>query len=144
MALVKTALPLRNEDGSQHHHYASDAGLPLVYTGPHIVANVTAPDGTVHDCTDLFTEVASEEAAGHLSHAVGLHHEEHGHPAHGDPSHPEHVPFVHLCTAACGPHARPLAETLASFEARAQTGHPDHADRVAFLTAQHAHVNPGA
>lgn len=96
MALQRTNIGT-TDDGRPLVHYSSDAGKPLVYTGPHIAAHVELPDGTVYDCTDLFTEVEHEEHAAHLACAVGRHFVANGHPAHGDPAHPDHVPFAHSC-----------------------------------------------
>jgi hypothetical protein len=93
MTMTKTFLGL-NEDGTPHYHYESD--MPVVITGK-AYGVMTTSDGTEYDISDNVIEVASLEHAGELSHLIGVHHEENGHPDHqpGDP-------FVHLCSDACG------------------------------------------
>ena len=94
MALTRTRLGT-NEDGSPHFHYASDGDKPVVFTGPNISGSVTLPDGTVYDVTPDFVEVEPGHE-GHVAHAIGVRHQEEGHPLHGDDN-----PFVHTCNDNC-------------------------------------------
>jgi hypothetical protein len=129
-----------NEDGTPLYHYASDG--PVVFTGNTISGPVTLPDGTTYDVTEPFIEVASVEHAGLVSHAIGLRYETEGHPLHRPSvSDPDPAPFVHLCDDGhCGEQARPLDESLASFEARTNTDHPEHAQRIAAIRSAHANI----
>jgi len=140
VTMTKTRLGT-NEDGTPLYHYASDGHV--VMTGP-INGSVTVPDGTEYDVTEQFIEVASLEHAGHVSHAIGVRHEDEGHPAHQPTlADPNPVPFVHVCTDHCGAAMRSADETVARFEARTDTSHPDHAARVAVIRANHATPQEG-
>ncbi len=93
MTITKTYLG-QNEDGTPHHHYASDG--PVVITGK-AYGPVTTSDGTTYDVSDQVIEVAGPEHAGEVAHLIGVLHEQRGHPDHA----PD-VPFVHECTDSCG------------------------------------------
>ncbi len=94
MTITKTRLGT-NEDGTPHFHYVSDGHL--IMTGP-ITGSVTTPDGTSYDVSPAFIEVASLDHAGDVSHAIGMRHQEEGHPLHDSD-----VPFVHECDNGCTP-----------------------------------------
>ena len=132
MAITKTYLG-RNPDGSPHYHYQSDGHVMV--TGK-VYGVFTVPDGTDYDVSDAVIEVDPKHA-GHLSHLIGISHEDNGHPDYGDPQHPEHVPYVHVCEAGCAELGRTADETVARFEERAHTAHPHHAARVAAIRNAH-------
>ncbi len=100
MAITKTYVGL-NENGSPHFSYVVEGDTHAVVTGP-VYGTVTLPDGTTYDVSDDVIEVASLEHAGHVAHAIGVRHQEEGHPHH-DPA----IPFVHACTETCPDGAAP-------------------------------------
>lgn len=97
MTLLKYRLG-DNEDGSPHYLYVSnDPTKAAVITGP-ITGTVAVADGTVYDVTEAVVEVDLAHH-GEIAHAIGIRHEEEGHPKHrgeGD------LPFFHSCNDLCG------------------------------------------
>lgn len=107
----------QNGDGTPHFHYKLTGDGHAFMTGK-VYGTFTVPDGTAYDVSEPWIEVRPEHA-GELSHLIGVHHEEHGHPDHK----PED-PFVHLCTDACGQLKRE------GMGVHPQTGHPLPPDAV--------------
>lgn len=97
MTLLKYRLG-DNEDGSPHYLYVSnDPTRAVVVTGP-ITGTVETADGTTYDVTESVIETDMEHH-GEVGHAIGIRHEEEGHPKHngaGDD------PFFHSCNDLCG------------------------------------------
>lgn len=89
-----------NPDGTPHHHYDAGPDGIVLMTGK-AYGEFTTSDGTTYDVSDPYIEVASEAHAGELSHQIGMHFEQNGHPDHEDGD-----PFVHECTDHCGPLTR--------------------------------------
>lgn len=87
--------------------YESDGHV--VYVGPHIDGHVFLPDGTRYNVTPNVIEVASLEHASMVAHAIAQRFVEDGHPMHDDAN-----PFLHHCTAACGPAALPVSDPMAA------------------------------
>ena len=97
MSLIRTVGP----DGVVNYRQdPPDPDRPVVFTGP-IKGEITLTDGSTYNVSDDYVEADSHEAAGELSHYIGLRHESEGHPGHT-----EDEPFVHVCTEQCGNAAR--------------------------------------
>lgn len=130
-------------DASGRWAYASDSTEhTAVLTGP-IFGSVTVGDGTTYKVNEDWIEVLPEHV-GELSHLIGLHHEEHGHPLHDDAT-----PFVHICDAACGSLARPAVELQKVYAAAVKRAGLDvkddeHVRRLAHIESEHARLNTEA
>lgn len=78
-----------NPDGSPQYHFIAEPDEHVVITGPYINGDVTLPDGTVVDVTDMAIVADSPQQALAISDAIGERFAAEGHPRH-EPD----VPFV--------------------------------------------------
>lgn len=129
-----------------------DASKPVLLTGP-VSRPIQLADGTVIDVSDPFIELASAEQAGEVSHRIGLHYEDEGHPGHQSRFSADYDPlrdeFHHTCTDSCGTFRRTPEEQEQAFAARLRklgyaglVDTDEHQLAVARLAAMRAVANP--